>query len=88
MTLFARVKIWLVIAGGVCVAVLTLLLSVFNKGRAVERAKGIEEAAEAQEKHNDRVTKAVEAGDAARIDAAKPDRLRVDDGHKRRSKTQ
>lgn len=86
MTLFSRLKVWLAIAGGVCLAVGALLLSFFQKGREVERAAGIQEAAKAQEKHNDRVTDAVKAGDAARIDAAQPDRLRVDDGHKRKPK--
>ncbi len=84
--MFAKLKLYAAIAGGLFFAMGVALLHSFNKGRSVERAKGIEEAAEAQEAHNDRITDAIHAGDAARADADDPTGLRVDDGYKRERK--
>lgn len=85
--MFAKLKLYAAIAGGLFFAMGAALLYSFNSGAAKERDRGIKEAARAQEKHNDRISDATQAGNVTRLDAGDPDRLRVDDGYKRKRKT-
>lgn len=85
MTLISRLKLWAAIAGGALLAGAALLLSVFSAGKRDERLKTLEEARKQEGQFNERIDAGHKAGNSARdninVDA---DRLRVDDGHKRK----
>lgn len=84
---WAKIKAWLVIAGGVAFLILLLLQRIFVLGSNDAKAKNTIALEKAREKSAERIKKARTAGESVRTDA---DRgvldIRADDGHKRKRK--
>lgn len=80
--MFSNLKAWALAAVGGVLAVGLLLLRAFQLGKRVKEADQLELDFKETENANHRLQNAVRAGDA--VTRAGTDRLRDDDGHKRK----
>lgn len=74
MRWLGKLKLWAALAGGAVLAVLGAFIAGRREGRTIEKGKGYEQNAKAQERGRDAVARGRDSGD----DPA--DRLRNNDG--------
>lgn len=85
---FAKLKGWLIAAGGLAVGAVLLAAAIFGAGRDKERASNQKKQLEQQDEFLGDVVDSIDAGnDVERELRANPERLRDDDGFKRKPKT-
>ena len=88
MTILTQLKVWAAAVGGGVILIGLLLLRVFNSGRQAQRADEILEQQKQEDRVDDAINNATQAGTDTRHDIERsPDRLHDDDGFKRGGRT-
>lgn len=83
----AKLKVWLIAAGGAVVGLLLLAAAIFGAGRDRERVSNQKKQLEQQDEFLGDVVDSTNAGaDIERELRQHPERLRDDDGYKRKSR--